>query len=124
MGIASLILGIISLVTGWIPFVCFLVLILAIIGLVLGIIDTLKKSKIQKANKGISIAGLVVSALAIPVIIISSILSFFMLSIGMPFFREKLHNNYGVYKYNLDKELHKNYNCLNNLNYYNQLNEK
>ena len=77
MGIASLILGIISLVIGWIPFVCFIALILAVVGLILGIVDTVKKNKAGiSMNKTVtSIVGLIVSAIAIPVIIFSSIFS-------------------------------------------------
>lgn len=75
MGIASLILGIISLVLGWIPFVCFLMFILAVIGLVLGIVDTIKKNKTEDKKRGISIAGLIISAISIPVIIIMSFVS-------------------------------------------------
>ena len=75
MGIASLILGIISLSMGWIPFICFIMFALAIVGLILGAVDVAKKSKIEGGKKGIGIAGLVISALAIPVIIISSIIT-------------------------------------------------
>ena len=75
MGVASLVLGIISLLTSWIPFVCFLAFILAVIGLILGIVDSVKKSKANDRKKGISIAGLVISAIAIPIIIIMSFVS-------------------------------------------------
>ena len=75
MGIASLILGIISLSMGWIPFICFIMFALAIVGLILGAIDVAKKSKIDGGKKGIGIAGVVISALAIPTIIISSIIT-------------------------------------------------
>ena len=75
MGIASLILGIISLTTGWIPFVCLAMFAIAIVGLILGAIDVAKKSKIDGGKKGIGIAGLVISALAIPVIVISSVIT-------------------------------------------------
>ncbi len=75
MGVASLILGIISLVMGWIPFICFFMFALAIVGLILGAIDVCKKSKIAGSKNGVGIAGLVISALAIPVIIICSIIS-------------------------------------------------
>lgn len=75
MGIASFVLGMVALVMGWIPFICFLALILAIIGLILGIIDTIKKSKANDKNKGFSIAGLVISAISIPIILIMSIIS-------------------------------------------------
>ena len=75
MGVASLVLGIIAVITGWIPFICFLALILAIIGLILGIVDTAKKSKMNDSKRGISIAGLIVSALAIPIIIFTSLVT-------------------------------------------------
>ena len=75
MGIAAFVLGMISLVMGWIPFICFMALITAIIGLVLGIIDTIKKSKTNDKNKGFGIAGLITSAIAIPIIFIMSIVS-------------------------------------------------
>jgi len=75
MGIASFVLGIISLVMGWIPFVCFLTLMTAIIGLIFGIIDTIKKSKNNDKNKGFSIAGLIISAISIPIILIMSVVS-------------------------------------------------
>lgn len=75
MGVASLVLGIISLVLGWIPFLCFFIFILAVIGLVLGIVDTIKKNKTNDKRRGISIAGLIVSAIAIPIIITMSFLS-------------------------------------------------
>lgn len=136
MGIASLILGIISLVTGWIPFVCFIMLILAIIGLIFGIIDTLKKSKTQEANKGISIAGMVVSALAVSVIIISSIFSFVIMFIGMALsvdgydcgYYEEYNNDYGICESENQLEeknnpLEKYYNIFDNLDYYNHSNK-
>lgn len=75
MGIASFVLGIISILMGWIPFLCFIMLMTAIIGLILGVIDTIKKSKTNDKNKGFSIAGLVTSAIAIPIIFIMSIVS-------------------------------------------------
>lgn len=83
MGIAALILGIISIITGWIPFVCFISLLLAIVGLILGIVDTIKKNKTADKSRGISIAGLVISAIAIPIIIMTSIISFGVLAVIM-----------------------------------------
>lgn len=76
MGIASLVLGIVSLVLGWIPFICFIALITAIIGLILGIVDTIAKNKAKDRKMGISMAGLITSAIAIPMIIFMSIVSF------------------------------------------------
>lgn len=79
MGVASLVLGIIAMVIGWIPFICFLALILAVIGLILGIVDTTRKNKNGDKHKGISIAGLVISAIAIPTILIMSFFSLIIL---------------------------------------------
>lgn len=76
MGIAGLILGIISLVLGWIPVISILALIMAIVGLILSIVDTAKKSKTNDPSRGTSIAGIIVSAIAI---IISGIITFFFL---------------------------------------------
>lgn len=76
MGIASLVLGIISIVFGWIPFICFIALILAVIGLILGIVDTIHKNKTGDKKRGVSIAGLIISAIAIPIILFSSLVSF------------------------------------------------
>lgn len=73
MGVASLVLGIIALVTSWIPFICFFAFILAVVGLILGIVDAVKKSKTNDNKKGFGIAGLVISAIAIPIIIFSSL---------------------------------------------------
>ena len=47
----------------------------AIIGLIFGIIDTIKKSKTNEKNKGFSIAGLIISAISIPIILIMSVVS-------------------------------------------------
>ena len=68
MGIAALILGIISIIIGFIPLCGSIALVPAIIGLILGIVDTVQKSK-KDEKKGVSIAGLVLSAIAIVVII-------------------------------------------------------
>ena len=75
MGIVSLILGSISLVISWIPFVCILAFILAIVALILGIIDAIKKSKENNNKKWFAIAGIIISAIAIPIIIIISVVS-------------------------------------------------
>ena len=75
MGIASLVLGIVAIVIGWIPFICFIAFILAVVGLILGIVDTIKKNKNNDSKRGLSIAGLIVSAISIPTIIITCIVS-------------------------------------------------
>ena len=68
MGIAALILGIISLIIGFIPLCGSIALVPAIIGLILGIVDTVQKHK-KDEKIGISVAGLVLSAISIIVII-------------------------------------------------------
>ena len=68
MEIASLVLGIISLVIGCIPFCGTIALMPAIVGLILGIVDLALKAK-SVENKSQAIAGLVMSAIAIVVII-------------------------------------------------------
>ena len=68
MGVAALILGIISIIIGFIPLCGSIALLPAIIGLILGIVDVVLKSK-KGEKKGISIAGLVLSALAIVIIV-------------------------------------------------------
>lgn len=68
MGIAALILGIISLIIGFVPLCGSIALLPAIIGLILGIVDTVRKSK-KGEKKGVSIAGLVLSAMATIVIV-------------------------------------------------------
>ena len=67
MGIAALILGIISIIIGFIPLCGSIAFVPALVGLILGIVDTVKKSK-NGEKKGVSIAGIVLSALAIIII--------------------------------------------------------
>lgn len=67
MGVASLVLGIISAIIGFVPFCGTFALIPAIIGLILGIVDWVKQSKAGNP-KGKSIAGTILSAIAIVVI--------------------------------------------------------
>ena len=67
MGVAALILGIISIIIGFIPLCGAVAYLPALIGLILGIVDTVKKSKTGE-KKGVSIAGIILSALAIIII--------------------------------------------------------
>lgn len=68
MGVASLVLGIVSLIVGFVPLCGAIALLPAIVGLILGIIDTVKKGKTNE-KKGQSIAGIVMCAIAIVIII-------------------------------------------------------
>lgn len=116
MGVASLVLGIISLVTSWIPFICIFAFILAVVGLILGIVDAVKKSKTNDNKKGFGIAGLVISAIAIPIIIFSSLITLGITAAiieGGTYDNYEYHNNY----YDDDDWYDEWYN-----NYYNKLN--
>ncbi len=72
MAVAALILGIISFLISFIPLLGYVSLIPAIIGLILGIVFLAKK-KIEKEKtkqeKGMSIAGIVLSSLALLVLL-------------------------------------------------------
>jgi len=69
MGLAAMIIGIIAVVLGFIPFCGYFALIPAIVGLILGIVDVTKKSKAQQP-KGQGMAGIVLNAVAIIVILL------------------------------------------------------
>lgn len=69
MGIAALILGIISFILSFIPICGLIGLVPAIIGLILGIVEVVKKSK-TKEPKGLGIAGIILTAIAIVVSIV------------------------------------------------------
>ena len=71
MGIASMVIGILAALLGFIPFCNYFALIPAVVGLVLGIVDVAMKSK-KQLPKGISIAGVVLNAIAITLILVWS----------------------------------------------------
>lgn len=73
MGVAALVLGIISIIVGFIPLCGAIAFIPAVVGLILGIVDTVKKSK-KGEKKGVSIAGLILSAIAIVIISVWTLL--------------------------------------------------
>jgi len=68
MDIASLVLGIVSLILGFIPFCGSIAFIPAVVGLILGIVSLVQKSKTQ-SPKGMAIAGIILNALAILIIL-------------------------------------------------------
>lgn len=68
MGVAALVLGIISLIIGFIPLCGVIAFVPAIIGIILGIVEIVKKSKASEP-KGMGIAGLILSSIAVIVII-------------------------------------------------------
>ena len=69
MGVASLVLGILSLIVSFVPCCGTLAIIPAIIALILGIVEVVKKSKAGQP-KGMGIAGIVLSAISVIVIIV------------------------------------------------------
>lgn len=69
MGLAAMIIGIIAVVLGFIPFCGYFALLPAIVGLILGIVDVKQKSK-AKQPKGQGMAGIVLNAVAIIVILL------------------------------------------------------
>jgi uncharacterized membrane protein len=64
-----MIIGIVAVVLGFIPFCGYFALLPAIVGLILGIIDVKKRSEAQEP-KGKGIAGIVLNAVAIAVILL------------------------------------------------------
>lgn len=68
MGIAALVLGIISIIIAFVPFCGIIAFLPAIVGLILGVIDLVIKSR-AKQSKGASIAGVILSTLAIVIMV-------------------------------------------------------
>ncbi|ERJ11191.1 hypothetical protein [Haloplasma contractile] len=64
MGVAALVIGIISFILALIPFCGFFAAIPALIGLGLGIAEVIVKGR-QQLEKGMGIAGIILSSLAI-----------------------------------------------------------
>lgn len=69
MGVASLVLGIVSVIFAFVPFCNTIAFIPAVIGFVLGIVEVVLKGKKQEP-KGMGIAGIVLNACALVLIII------------------------------------------------------
>jgi|BioPla2DNA2_1021312.scaffolds.fasta_scaffold109616_1 high-affinity K+ transport system ATPase subunit B len=68
MGVASMVIGIISALLGFIPLCNYFATIPAIVGLILGIVDAVKKTN-ENQPKGMAVAGIILNALAIVLII-------------------------------------------------------
>lgn len=69
MGVASLVLGIVSVIAAFIPLCNAVAFIPSVVGLILGIVETVKKSKTQEP-KGMGIAGIILNACALILIIV------------------------------------------------------
>ena len=75
MGIASFVIGLICLILS--PFFSTFLILPSILALVLGIIDAVAKSK-EKVSKGLSIAGIILSTIALVICILIIVFSFFV----------------------------------------------
>lgn len=69
LAIASLVLGIIALLLSWVPIINNLAAVLAVVGLGLGIPALLRARRGTHEGRGMSIAGLVTSALALVLVL-------------------------------------------------------
>lgn len=69
MGIVSLVLGIIALLTSFLPIINNLSAILAFAGVIFGIVGIVITTKNKAGGKGISIAGLIINAIAFIVVL-------------------------------------------------------
>lgn len=68
MGIVALVLGIVSIIIAFVPFCGIIAFLPALVGLILGIVDLVIKNK-QNQNKGKSIAGVILSSIAIVIMV-------------------------------------------------------
>ena len=68
MAVASMVLGIVAVVIAWIPCFSMVALIPAVVGLVLGIL-ALVNAKKNETGKGMAIAGIACSAVALFIIV-------------------------------------------------------
>lgn len=100
MGIAALVLGIVSIIIAFIPLCGSIAFVPAIIGVILGIIDIVLKSK-KKEKMGVSIAGLILSILAIIIIV----LWLFVIGAGSEAAAEQLANQTDNTVNNTEKEV-------------------
>ncbi len=71
LAIASMVLGIVALLLSWVPIVNNLAAVLAVVGLALGIPALVRARRGTHGGKGLAIAGLVTSLVAIAVVILT-----------------------------------------------------
>ena len=97
MGIASFVIGLICLILS--PFFSVFLILPSILGLVLGIIDVVRKSK-KKESRGLSIAGVVLSTIALVVCILVTVLLVFVfntvsdsISSGLDYINDELESH-------------------------------
>ena len=91
MAVASLVLGIVSIIIGFIPFCGVIAFVPAVVGLILGIVALVKANKPvevvegvepPKSKKGLSIAGIILSGIAVVVILFWNIVVAGLLAAG------------------------------------------
>lgn len=76
MGIASMVIGIVSLILSFITYGSCISIIASPIGLVLGIVDLVTKNKNGEAKR-MTIAGIILNALTIVILIVLFIIAIF-----------------------------------------------
>ena len=74
LGVTSLVLGILALLGSWVPVVGVVAGILAVVGLVLGIVGMRRARRGEATNRGVALAGTILSALALLVAIVTTVL--------------------------------------------------
>jgi hypothetical protein len=65
-----MIIGIVSAILGFVPFCNYFATLPAVVGLILGIVDVVQKNKKQQPGKGVGIAGIILNAAAIILILL------------------------------------------------------
>lgn len=73
LGIAAFVLGVVGLIGCWVPLLGILAAVVAVIGLAMGIAGIVSANN-KNRKKGLAIAGTILSAVAIVIVIASQIL--------------------------------------------------
>lgn len=98
MGIAALVLGIVSIIIAFVPFCGIIAFLPALVGLILGIVGLVVKRE-NNPNKGTSIAGVILSSLAIVIMVVW----FFVL--GMALSSEDIPKEFKNFNDEIQKEI-------------------
>ena len=73
VAIAALVLGLLALLSCWLPFLNVVSIVLGLIGIICGVVGMVKVSREQRSGRGLSIAGIITSVLAVLVAIIMNV---------------------------------------------------
>lgn len=98
MGIAALVLGIVSIIIAFVPFCGIIAFLPALVGLILGIVDLVVKNK-QNLNKGTSIAGVILSSIAIVIMV------FWFFVFGMALSSDDIQREFENFNDEIQKEI-------------------